>query len=104
MIRITVAQHSRHEIHLRIDGELAGGDVEVLQRVGDQAWRAADRLVLDLVDLRGIDAAGLTLLAAWDGPRLRLTRVPAYIATLLAQHRDAGSHRSTHPDTEGIDP
>ena len=86
MIRITVGHQSRQEIRLRIDGDLSGDNVGVLQRVGEQARRDAGRLVLDLIDLRTIDTAGLTLLLSWAGPRLDLHRVPAFIATLLTQH------------------
>lgn len=89
------------EVRLKIAGALSSAQVGVLQEEGDRALERAERLALDLAEVKSIDAAGLALLLKWAGPALELHRVPPFIATLLYQQgldvREPG--RTCHPIT-----
>lgn len=84
MMRITLVSQTPQEAVLRLEGWIAGEDVELLEAEGYRCFQQARRLELDLSGVKFIDTAGLALLQGWSGPRLELRNASAYLHSVLA--------------------
>jgi hypothetical protein len=85
-LRISVAEESTATI-VRVDGWLAGDGVAELVRVLDSVAAPA-RLVVH--DLRGADAAGISVLRQLEGRGVPLEGLSTYIRLMLANPAGAG--------------
>lgn len=94
MLRLTAKEHSTEEVVLAVDGWVSGEDVSLLALEGARRLSQARRLVLDLRQLRGTDAAGIDLLRTWRTDRLALRNGSPYVTALLETH---GLEVSNHP-------
>ena len=86
MMRLTVIVQTREEAVLRVEGWVAGPDVNLLETEGTCLLQQTRRLVLDLHGMRFIDRAGLALFQRWLGSRLVLRGASAFVQVLLRQH------------------
>ena len=86
MLRITVVSQTREEVVLKIEGWVSGEDVDLLDQEGTRGMEEAERLLLDLRDVRFIDDAGIALLKRWSGERLMLRGASPFLRVLLATH------------------
>lgn len=100
MMRLTVEAHSTEEAVLAVDGWVTGDDVGLLAQEGTRWLSQARRLVLDLRQLRGIDAAGIDLLKTWQPERLALRNASSFVTALLDAHGFEVDSSST-PSPEG---
>ena len=83
MMRITLVSQTPQEAVLRLEGWVAGEEVELLEAEGYRCFQETHRLVLDLSGVKFIDPAGLALLQGWSGPRLELRGASAYLRSVL---------------------
>jgi len=86
MLRIMLIFRSAEEVILKVDGRLAGADVELLEREGEPYLREKKCLVLDLEGIRFIDQAGIDLLRRWSGKQLKLRHKSPFVRALLKAH------------------
>ena len=86
MLRLTAKEHSAEEVVLAVDGWVSGEDVSLLALEGARRLSQTRRLVLDLRQLRGIDAAGIDLLKSWRTERLALHNGSPFVTALLEAH------------------
>ena len=86
MLRITLVSQVPEEVVLKVEGEVAGEEVQVLEQVGTQWHRKTERLVLDLKGVLFIDEAGIAVLRQWLGERLVLRGGSLFIQLLLRTH------------------
>ena len=86
MLRLTVTSQTSREIVLKVEGWVAGGQVDLLEEEGARQLQEAECLVLDLNGVRFIDRAGIALLKRWAGERLVLRGGSSFIQTLLQTH------------------
>ena len=93
VMRLTVKAHSTAEAVLAVEGWVSGQDVDLLAQEGTRWLSRADRLVLDLRQLRGIDPPGIDLLKTWRTDRLALRNGSPFVTALLEAH---GFHVSNH--------
>ena len=68
---------------LKIERWVSGEDVNLLDQEGMRGMEEAERLVLDLTDVRFIDDAGIALLQRWSGERLVLRGASLFQRVLL---------------------
>ena len=98
MIRITVETQTPEEVVLKVEGYISENTVEVLRAEGERWLQQKDCLVLDLVGVRFMDAAGLALLRAWSGEGLVLRGASRFIRALLERQgldaTESQEHRS----------
>lgn len=85
MLRITVAPQ-REEVILKVEGEVSGEDVALLEQEGARWLWKARRMVLDLTGVQFIDEAGIALLRRWSGERLALRGGSPFVRELLMTH------------------
>jgi len=74
---------TREEVVLKIERWVSGEDVNLLDQEGMRGMEEAERLVLDLTDVRFIDDAGIALLQRWSGERLVLRGASLFQRVLL---------------------
>jgi len=86
MIRLTVISQTEEEAVLKVEGRASGANVALLGEEGARLLREAERLVLDMKDVKLMDREGIALLQQWAGERLRLRQPSAHLRILLAQH------------------
>ena len=86
MLRLTVTSQSAKEGVLVVDGWVAGKEVALLEQEGTRLLQEAERLVLELRDVRFIDRAGIELLQRWTGERLVLRGGSPFVRMLLERH------------------
>lgn len=86
MMRLTVIVQTREEAVLRVEGWVAGPDVNLLETEGTCLLQQTRRLVLELQGVRFFDRAGIALLQRWSGPRLVLRGASPFVQVLLTQH------------------
>lgn len=86
MLRLTVTSQSAKEGVLVVDGWVAGKEVALLEQEGTRLLQEAERLVLELRDVRFIDRAGIELLQRWTGERLVLRGGSPFVRMLLEKH------------------
>lgn len=72
MLRINPIEQTLEEAVLRIEGRLAGSDVNLLEQELEQQVQKVKRLVLELQGIRHIDRDGLAMLERWTGEGLEL--------------------------------
>ena len=94
MLRITAEEHSTEEVVLAVDGWVSGEDVSLLALEGARWLSETRHLILDLRQLRGIDASGIDLLKTWATERLALCNGSPFVTALLEAH---GLEVSNHP-------
>lgn len=86
VLRLTVKEHSTEEVVLAVDGWVSGEDVGLLT-LEVAHWLSQTRhLVLDLQELRGIDASGIGRLKTWSTERLALRNSSPFVTALLKAH------------------
>jgi len=86
MLRLTVVSQTSEEMLVKVEGWLDRASIEVMTEEG-QRWREqSHHLVLDIEELKGIDAAGLMLLEKWVGDHLELRGGSCFIQALLKRH------------------
>ena len=86
MLRLTPLSETDDEVVLRTEGWLEGPQVGVLAKEIAK-WRQAGRnVVLDVQELKGVELAGLALLASWRGKGVEVRAGSRYIRELLARH------------------
>ena len=98
MLRITLVSQAPEEVVLKVEGEVTGKEVQVLEQVGAQWYQETERLVLDLNGVFFIDEAGIAVLRQWLGERLVLRGGSLFIQQLLRTHGLVYEERAT---TEG---
>lgn len=86
MIRLTVISQSGEETILKVEGQVSGSNVVLLEEEGTRLFRETQRLVLDLTDVRFIDREGLAVLKRWAGDRLVLRGASLFLRTRLREH------------------
>ena len=86
MLRLTVKEHTPEEAVLAVDGWVSGEEVGLLALEGARLLPQTRRLVLDIRQLRGIDAAGIDLLKAWRTDGLTLCNGSPFVTSLLETH------------------
>ncbi len=86
MIRLTVISQSGEETILKVEGQVSGSNVVLLEEEGTRLFRETQRLVLDLTDVRFIDQEGLAVLKRWSGDRLVLRGASLFLRTRLREH------------------
>ena len=86
MIRLTVISQSGEETILKVEGQVSGSNVALLEEEGTRLFRETQRLVLDLTDVRFIDREGLAVLKRWAGDRLVLRGASLFLRTRLREH------------------
>ena len=84
MIRITELSQSDEEVVLKVEGWLAGADVELLEEEGTRWLQQTDQLVLSLKGLQSIDPDGIQLLQRWAEEGVVLKDGSTVICILLA--------------------
>ena len=84
MLRITLSASSPQEAVLKLEGQVAGMDVGLVDQEGQRLLQEAAHLVLDLDGVQFIDEAGVALLKQWVGPRLSLRGGSPFLQALLA--------------------
>ena len=94
MLRITAKEHSTEEVVLAVDGWVSGEDVSLLALEGARWLSETRHLILDLRQLRGIDASGIDLLKTWATEKLALCNGSPFVRALLEAH---GLEVSDHP-------
>ena len=83
MMRIELVAKDPREVVLKVEGRLVEETANALKKEGSYWLGQADRLVLDLTELRFVDEVGLTLLQGWTGRRVLLRGASHFIRTLL---------------------
>lgn len=93
MIRIDVVAQTQKQVVLKVQGELADDDVELLAGELGRWRQQVEQLVLDLKGVKFIDRQGLALLQQWtrrepirgngEGVRLMLRDGSRFIRHLL---------------------
>jgi anti-anti-sigma factor len=86
MFRLVVVSSDSEEVVVKLDGWLAGANVDLLQREVVGYLQESSTLVLDLEGVRSIDRSGLRLLQRWAGGRLVLRGGSLFLDTLLRAH------------------
>ena len=84
MLRITLVSQGDETTTLHLAGRVADDAVDILAAEGHRHLQDTQLLVLNLVEVKFIDEAGLALLQGWAGPRLVLRGASAYLSTVLA--------------------
>ena len=84
MIRITELSQRDEEVVLKVEGWLAGADVELLEEEGTRWLQQTDQLVLSLKGLQSIDPDGIQLLQRWAEEGVVLKDGSTVICILLA--------------------
>jgi anti-anti-sigma regulatory factor len=85
MLRITLISQDTTDVVLKVEGWIAGDDVDLLACEGNRCLEQSRRLVLALSGVRLIDGAGLALLKQWAGERLALRGAQPFVAALLEE-------------------
>ena len=86
MLRITEISRSSEKVALRVEGWIAGQDVQLLEDEGLLCLTSSEHLVLDLDGVQFIDRAGLVLLKDWSQKGVRLGGGSWFVRVLLATH------------------
>ena len=86
MLRITLVSQTAEETVLKVEGQVAGADVILLEQEGMQYCEEGKRLMLDFAGVQFIDEAGIGLLRRWSGQGLVLRNGSDFIQTLLRTH------------------
>ena len=86
MLRLITVSQSQEEVVLKVDGWLAGENVDLLEQEGAPVLGQVRRLVLDLQGVRFIDEAGIALLQGWSSQGLVLQGGSVFIRALLETH------------------
>lgn len=86
MLRITVISQTKEDVVLKVEGQVSGKDVALLEQEGTRWLRDGRCLVLDLSGVRFINRAGIELLQHWSGERIVLRDGSQFIRELLATH------------------
>lgn len=86
MLRITVKSQTDKEVVLKVEGQVSGKNVALLEQEGNRWHRKVECLVLDLKGVQFADRAGIALLQGWLGNRVVLRNESAFVRALLATH------------------
>ncbi len=65
MLRIDTISQTRQQVVLKLEGRLAGADVDLLDQIVTRWLELIDHLTLDLKGVKFIDRAGIELLRNW---------------------------------------
>jgi len=93
MLRIDTISQTCQQVVLKLEGRLAGAEVDLLDQIVTRWLELIDHLILDLKGVKFIDRAGIELLKSWvrlpllqengTGVRLSLRDGSRFIRTLL---------------------
>ena len=86
MIRLTVTAQHPDKTVLKVEGWMAGAEVELLAAEGACHFQRNRRLVLDLAGVRFIDAGGIDLLRRWVDRGVELHGGSYFVQNLLQAH------------------
>ena len=84
MVRLTVISQSREETVLKVEGWIHRADLAWLEQDVKRWLREAQRVVLDLDDVKLIAPAGIEALKRCAGDRLVLRGGSVFLRTLLS--------------------
>ena len=85
VIRISLAQQNRQKTLLRVEGDLCGSAAGLLGREIEKHWGQEGELVLDLNEVRLLDAVGAAFLRQHSA-RLRIHACNPFVWHLLSQY------------------
>jgi len=83
LLRLTMIERDSDRAVLAAHGDIATSDVALLSRELERLRWSACSLVLDLSQVRFVDAAGAELLRRWAGTGLTLRGGSLFVQTLL---------------------
>ena len=86
LLRITVVSQTPETVILQLEGWIADEAVALLAAEGDRRLQDTRRRVLELSEVKFIDAAGLALLRKWCQAGVVLRGGSLFLRTLLADH------------------
>ena len=86
MLRLTIVSRNSEKVVLKVDGWLAGDNVDLLEQEGICHLRESKYLVLDLKGVKSIDQTGIALLQEWSGEQLILRGGSPFVKMLLKDH------------------
>tara|TARA_B100000809_G_C15092854_1_gene513864 strand:- start:1213 stop:1506 length:294 start_codon:yes stop_codon:yes gene_type:complete len=90
MLRITPLLQTEEETVIRIEGQVTGADVVLVDQEIQARFEQTRRLILDLQGLKHIDREGLHMLKRWSAKALVLRGSSPFVRTLLDNHGLSG--------------
>lgn len=89
MLKISDGGTSGPDVTLRLDGQVTGRWVKILQRSCDAALRGGARLTLDLSQVSFADAAGLALLRSLADRQVGIVSASPFMAEQMRRGRSS---------------
>jgi len=83
MLRITTTEATGEKVKFRIDGQIAGSSVKLLQNTCEAQLENEMKVAIDLKHVSFADREGITLLRSLAGRRVELLNVEPYIANQI---------------------